>query len=77
MSYSQQLRPWCVVRVFTNDQRLDDASSLCANQSSSVVARFRRQPDAVAYLQVLEANTNIKSIKFLVTFDMQGVSGKS
>jgi hypothetical protein len=75
MSYLRQLHPWCVIRILPNQQQLDDASVLSSSPQSSVVARFRRRDDAVAYLQVLQKST--KNIKFLIIFDMQGVQNPS
>lgn len=58
MTYHQQLHPWCVIRIFPDNQ-------------NSIVARFRRRDDAVAYLQVLQ--NSIINTKFMVIFDVQGV----
>jgi hypothetical protein len=75
MSYLRQLHPWCVIRILPNQQQFDDAGVLSNSPKSSVVARFRRRDDAVAYLQVLQKST--KDIKFLITFDVQGVQNIS
>ncbi len=71
MTYLQQLHPWCIIRVLSNNQQLDNTSFSKASQQSDIVARFRRRNDAVAYLQVLESS--IKNIKFAIIFDVQGV----
>lgn len=71
MTYFQQLHPWCIIRVLSNEQLLDNAGVNSGVQQSNVVARFRRRNDAVAYLQVLQQS--IKNIKFLIIFDVQGV----
>jgi hypothetical protein len=73
MSYLRQLHPWCVIRI-SDRQQLDDVGVL-SNSPQSVVARFRRRDDAVAYLQVLQKST--KNIKFLIAFDTQGVQNTS
>lgn len=62
MSYSKQLYPWCIVRVFPNNQH-------------QIVMRLRRYNDAVAYLQVLRNSS--KNVKYLIIFDVQGVSERS
>lgn len=62
MSYSQQLYPWCIVRLLPNNQY-------------QIVVRSRRYNDAVAYLQVLRNSS--KNIKYLIVFDVQGVSERS
>ena len=59
MSYSQQLYPWCIVRLLANNQR-------------QIVVRSRRYNEAVAYLQVLQKSR--KNINYLIVFDVQGVS---
>jgi hypothetical protein len=64
MSYIRQLH-------LPNRQQLDDAGVLSNSPQSSIVERFRRRDDAVAYLQVLQKST--KNVKFLITFDVQGV----
>ncbi|MBD2298835.1 MULTISPECIES: hypothetical protein [Nostocales] len=66
MTYQEQLHPWCIIRVLSNQQLSDNAGDI-----SNVIARFRRRDDAVAYLQVLQHSS--KNIKFLIIFDMQGV----
>jgi len=71
MTYFQQLHPWCIIRVLSNKQLLDNAGFLSGVQQSHVIARFRRRDDADAYLQVLQRS--IKNINFLIIFDMQGV----
>ncbi|MEH1969173.1 hypothetical protein [Nostoc sp.] len=71
MTYFQQLHPWCIIRVLSNEQLLDNAGVNSGVQQSNIVARFRRRNDAVAYLQVLQ--NSIKNIKFLIIFDVQGV----
>lgn len=58
MTYSQQLYPWCIIRLLPDNQR-------------QVVARFRRHNDANAYLQVLYNST--RNAKFVLTFEVQGV----
>ena len=55
MSYSQQLYPWCIVRLLPNNQH-------------QIVVRSRRYNDAVAYLQVLRKSS--KNIKYLIVFDV-------
>lgn len=75
MTYFQQLHPWCIIRVLSNEQLLDNAGVNSGVQQSNVVARFRRRNDAVAYLQVLQQS--IKNIKFLIIFDVQGVRNLS
>ncbi len=59
MTYFQQLYPWCIIRIFPNNQK-------------SVVARFRRYDDAVAYLQLLQHSN--KNINFSIIFEVQGVA---
>ncbi|MEH2460529.1 hypothetical protein [Nostoc sp.] len=71
MTYFQQLHPWCIIRVLSNEQLLDNAGVTSGVQQSNIVARFRRRNDAVAYLQVLRHS--IKNIKLLIIFDVQGV----
>ncbi|MDZ8054605.1 MAG: hypothetical protein RMX68_008300 [Aulosira sp. ZfuVER01] len=72
MTYQEQLHPWCIIRGLSNQQRLDNTSDTCdVQQSSNVVARFRRRDDAAAYLQMLQHSS--KNIKFLIIFDVQGV----
>lgn len=82
MNYYEQLHPWCIIRVLSNQQQLDNTgvSSPVDNlvkkhQKAIVVARFRRRNDAVAYLQVL--NNSIKDINFAIIFDVQGVQNLS
>jgi hypothetical protein len=58
MTYFQQLYPWCIIRILPNNQ-------------NSVVARFRRHDDAVAYLQLLQNSS--KNIKLSIIFEVQGV----
>ena len=58
MTYSQQLRPWCIIRLLPDNQR-------------QIVARFRRHDDATAYLQVLHNSAH--NVNFLLTFEVQGV----
>ncbi|MBF2063641.1 MAG: hypothetical protein IGS39_04305 [Calothrix sp. C42_A2020_038] len=73
MTYLKQLHPWCIIRILPNIQQLNNAGAYAEiNQQSNIVARFRKRADAVAYLQVLEHS--IKNIKFLIIFDVQGVS---
>lgn len=74
MTYSQQLHPWCIIRVLPT-QQLDNAGAYENRQQSNIVARFRKRTDAVAYLQVLEHS--VKNIKFLIIFDVQGVENLS
>ncbi|NJN13632.1 MAG: hypothetical protein HC836_29655 [Richelia sp. RM2_1_2] len=62
MSYSQQLYPWCIVRLLSNNQH-------------QIVVRSRRHNDAVAYLQVLQNSS--KNVKYMIIFDVQGVSERS
>lgn len=62
MSYSQQLYPWSIVRLLPNNQH-------------QIVVRSRRYNDAVAYLQVLQKSS--RNIKYLIVFDVQGVSERS
>ena len=64
MTYCQQLHPWCIIRVLSNEQLLDNTRVPSSVQQSNVVARFRRRDDAVAYLQVLQHSS--KNIKFLI-----------
>lgn len=71
MTYFQQLHPWCIIRVLSNEQLLDNAGVNAGVKQSNIVARFRRRDDAVAYLQVLRHP--IKNIKFLIVFDVRGV----
>jgi hypothetical protein len=71
MTYFQQLHPWWIIRVLSNEQLLDNAGVNSGVQQSNIVARFRRRNDAVAYLQVLQ--NSIKNSNFLIIFDVQGV----
>jgi hypothetical protein len=71
MTYQEQLHPWCIIRVLSNKQILDNVSDTSDVQQSNVVARFRRRDDAVAYLQMLQHSS--KNIQFLIIFDVQGV----
>jgi hypothetical protein len=71
MTYQEQLHPWCIIRVLSNKQILDNVSDTSDVQQSNVVARFRRRDDAVAYLQMLQHSR--KNIKFLIIFHVQGV----
>jgi hypothetical protein len=71
VTYLQQLHPWCIIRILSNNQELDNTGFSKASQQSDIVARFRKRNDAVAYLQVLESS--IKNIKFAIIFDVQGV----
>lgn len=74
MTYSKQLHPWCIIRILTNEEKLDNAKFSNVSHKSNIVARFRRHDDAVAYLQVLRGSIkNIKNIEFLLIFDLQGV----
>ncbi|MEM1394378.1 MAG: hypothetical protein AAGG00_13995 [Cyanobacteria bacterium P01_H01_bin.150] len=74
MTYSKQLHPWCIIRILTNKEKLDNAKFSNVGHKSNIVARFRRRDDAVAYLQVLRGSIkNIKNIEFLIIFDLQGV----
>ncbi|MGI2906273.1 hypothetical protein [Tolypothrix sp. VBCCA 56010] len=54
--YSEQLRPWCIIRTLPNKKQI-------------VVARFRRRDDAVAYLQVLQSL--LKDTVLTISFDSQ------
>ncbi len=62
MTYSQQLRPWCVIRTLPNNMLI-------------VVARFRHRDDAVAYLQVLQ--NLVKDVAFMIIFDSPTVKSVS
>ncbi|WP_414754252.1 hypothetical protein [Anabaena sp. CCY 9910] len=82
MNYYEQLHPWCIIGVLSNQQQLDNTgvsspvdNLVKKNQKAIVVARFRRRNDAVAYLQVL--NNSIKDINFAIIFDVQGVQNLS
>jgi len=59
MTYSEQLKPWCIVRD-------------TPNQKNIVVTRFRRRDDAVAYLQVLRQSG--RDIAFQIVFNAQNVN---
>lgn len=59
MTYSEQLKPWCIVRDIPNQENI-------------VVTRFRRRDDAVAYLQVLKQSA--RDIAFKITFNAQNVN---
>ncbi len=61
MTYSEQLRPWCIIRVLPDQEQL-------------IVARFRRQVDAIAYSQVLQGLYN--TAKFLITFETPVVTNQ-
>jgi len=56
MTYSKQIRPWCVIRTLSDNKLI-------------VVARFRRRDDAVAYLQVLQ--NLLKNVVFTIIFDFE------
>lgn len=58
MTYSEQLKPWCIVRD-------------TPNQENIVVKRFRRRDDAVAYLQVLRHSG--RDIVFKIIFKDKNV----
>ncbi|MEA5568610.1 hypothetical protein [Anabaena sp. UHCC 0399] len=82
MNYYEQLHPWCIIRVLSNKQQLDNTGVSSPvdnlakkNQKAIVVARFRRRDDAVAYSQVL--NNSIKDVDFAIIFDVQGVQNSS
>lgn len=62
MTYSKQIRPWCIIRTLPNNQLI-------------VMARFRRRDDAVAYLQVLQ--NLLKNVAFTIIFDFQPGKGMS
>ncbi|MEH2181066.1 hypothetical protein [Nostoc sp.] len=70
MTYFQQLHPWCIIRVLSNEQVSDNAGVNYGVQQSNVIARFRHRDDAVAYLQVLQHHS-IKNINFLIIFDIK------
>jgi hypothetical protein len=53
MTYSEQLKPWCIVHDIPNQENI-------------VVKRFRRRDDAVAYLQVLKQSG--RDIVFKIIF---------
>jgi hypothetical protein len=59
MTYSEQLKPWCIVRD-------------TPNQKNIVVTRFRRRDDAVAYLQMLRQSG--RDIAFQIIFNTQNVN---
>lgn len=59
MTYSEQLKPWCIVRDIPNQENI-------------VVKRFRRRDDAVAYLQVLKQSGG--DIAFKIIFKAQNVN---
>ncbi len=59
MTYSEQLKPWCIVRGIPNQENI-------------VVKRFRRRDDAVAYLQVLKQSG--RDIVFKIIFNAQNVN---
>jgi hypothetical protein len=59
MTYSEQLKPWCIVRDIPNQENI-------------VVKRFRRRDDAVAYLQVLKQSA--RDIAFKIIFNAQNVN---
>ena len=68
MSYSQQLYPWCIVRLLPNNQY-----QIVVRYAKGITLRVsRRYNDAVAYLQVLQKSR--KNINYLIVFDVQGVS---
>ena len=58
MTYSEQLKPWCIVRYLPNQENI-------------VVQRFRRRDDAVAYLLVLKQSG--RDIAFKIIFQTQNV----
>lgn len=58
MTYSEQLKPWCIVRDVPNQENI-------------VVTRFRRRDDAVAYLQVLKQSG--RDIAFKIIFKAKNV----
>ena len=71
MSYSQQLYPWCIVRLLPNNQH-----QIVVRYAKGMTLRVsRRYNDAVAYLQVLQKSS--RNIKYLIVFDVQGVSERS
>lgn len=53
MTYFEQLHSWCIIRTLPNKEFI-------------VVARFRRQNEASAYLQVLQ--TKLNNVTFAVKF---------
>lgn len=74
MTYSEQLHPWCIIRILTKEQQLDITNCSNVSHKPNIVARFRHRDDAVAYLQVLRGSIkHIKDIKFLIVFKVQGV----
>lgn len=58
MTYSEQLKPWCIVHDIPNQENI-------------VVKRFRRRDDAVAYLQVLRQSG--RDIAFKIIFKAKNV----
>jgi hypothetical protein len=58
MTYSEQLKPWCIVRDIPNQENI-------------VVTRFRRRDDAVASEQVLKQSG--RDIAFQIIFKAQNV----
>lgn len=56
MTYFEQLHPWCIIRTLPNKELI-------------VVARFRRQDDAIAYLRVLQRK--VDNVRFAVKFNRQ------
>lgn len=58
MTYSEQLKPWCIVRDIPNQENI-------------VVKRFRRRDDAVASEQVLRQSG--RDIAFQIIFKAQNV----
>ena len=59
MTYSEKLKPWCIVRDIPNQENI-------------VVTRFRRRDDAAAYLQVLRQSG--RDIAFQIVFKAQNVN---
>ncbi|HEY9906658.1 MAG TPA: hypothetical protein V6D18_03495 [Thermosynechococcaceae cyanobacterium] len=57
MSYQQQLSPWVVYKLLPNLKQM-------------TVTRFRRRPDAEAYLKMLQSSQ--PQSRFTITFDMGG-----
>lgn len=59
MTYSEQLKPWCIVRDIPNQENI-------------VVKTFRRRDDAVAYLRVLRQSG--RDVAFQIIFKAQNVN---
>ncbi len=54
-SYSQQLSPWCLLRIFNNRKPL-------------IIGRFRSYNDAAGYLRTLQGL--IPNVSYKIVFDL-------